>query len=85
MVFLCGSFMLMVFIFMMLLLVLCFVFQRMMVMAENRLVIILPVQPGNKSFVKIDDIDCQGYYIQRVFHLKLHGKFIENKNTEVGK
>src|SRR6188508_3434088 len=86
--FLCCSFMFMVvvsFVFMMIICMMRCVFQRVMMMAENSLVFIFSMQPAYKSFVKVNDINREGNYVQRVLHVQFHLKFIENKDTDVCK
>ena len=83
--FMCGDFRFMVLRFMMIRVMVCFVFQSMMVVAENRLKVVLSVEPGYQSFIKINDVYGKSYHIQRVFHFQLDLKFIKNKDTEIGK
>src|SRR5215203_1820883 len=85
MMFMCCGFVCCSFMFMMIVCVLCCVFQRIMVMAENCLVSIFSMQPANKSFVKINDINRKGNNVQCVLHVQFDRKFIENKDTDIGK
>ena len=85
MVFMCSRFMCSSFMFKMIVCVICCVFQRIMVMAENCLVSIFSMQPTYKSFVKVNDINRQGNYVQSVLHVQFDLKFIENKDTDVRK
>src|SRR4026207_1157208 len=85
MMFMCCGFVCCSFMFIMIVCVLCCVFQSIMVMAENCLVSIFSMQPANKSFVKVNDINRKSNYVQCVLHVQLNLKFIENKDTDVCK
>lgn len=85
MVFMFGRFMCSSFMFMMIVCVMCCVFQRMVVMAEDCLVSKFPMQPADKGFVKIYDINRESNDVQCVLHFQFHVKFIKNKHTEVSK
>ena len=78
--FVCCSFM-----FMMIVCMMFFVFQRVVMMAEDCLVSEFSMQPANKSFVKVYDINREGNYVQCVLHVQFDLKFIENKDTNVSK
>ena len=85
MMFMSGRFVFSSFMFMLIVCVICCVFQRIMMMAENCLVSIFSMQPAYKSFVKVNDINRQGNYVQRVLHVQFDFKFIENKDTDISK
>lgn len=85
-----SSFMFMVLILMMIfrlmwLLVLSFMFQRVMMMAENRLIIIFPVQPCDKGFIEIDHVHSQGDHVQGIFHVELDPELVVKKDAKVRK
>jgi hypothetical protein len=85
MMFMCSWFVCCSFMFMMIVCMIFFVFQRIMVMAENCLVCEFSMQPANKSFVKVYDINRQGNYVQSVLHVQFNLKFIKKKDTDVRK
>src|SRR6185503_3649766 len=80
MVFMCSVFMVLMFVMgffcMILRFVMCFMFQRVMVMTEDRLETILSVQPSYKSLIKIDNIHSESYHIKGIFHVDFRVKFI---------
>src|SRR6186713_3012350 len=85
MMFMCCGFVCCSFMFMLIVCMMCCLFQRIMVMAENCLVSIFSMQPANKSFVKVNDINRKGNYVQCVLHVQFDLKFIKNKDTDICK
>ena len=85
MVFMCGRFICSSFMFMMIVCVMCCVFQRMVVMAEDCLVSKFPMQPADKGFVKIYDINRESNDVQCVLHFQFDAELVIKKDTKIRK
>ena len=85
MVCMCTRFMCFSFMFMIIVCVMCCVFQRIVVMAENCLVPKFSMQPGYKCFVKINDINRKSNYVQRVLHVQFDPELVIEKDTKIRK
>ena len=85
MVFMRGGFICSSFMFMMIVCVMCCVFQRIMVMAEDCLVSKFSMQPADKGFVKINNINRKSNDVQCVLHVQFDPELVIEKDTKIRK